>query len=1122
MRNSTRFFSLVLLTALFYLPSAAQSYVQVGTGNEQSSQPFYTSWKYSYTSIIYTKAELGAAKSITGLAFNNNFTDLVSQGFDFDMPNQKLWIKHVPQEEWTFTSGQSPYENPSVNGYTLVWQGTYHYGALGWMPITFTTPFEYNGTDNIAFHWENGSGTSAYSLKTAATVVGKKQVKSGGSDASIPNTSGYENYPFGNKVNARFIYDAGDVPANPELTSPANSKIKTDLNSALKFSLGTNTTSYDLFFGTDQNALVKVVDNAVVTQVGEVIFTPATLLQANTTYYWQVIAKNATATSESSVYSFKTQEIIALFPYLQDFEANWISNIDPLHPDTLNSVINTNYPDQTPWSWDNNWNAIKGKTIAYQGLFSAYISTFSDGNYSLTSPRFNLPANMRVSFWWKNGYTAPTRVGAADTTYFEVSNDGKATWKTLLKLCGPADMKAYDNAVADLSELAGENVYMRWRYRRFGATAKQFYLDNVKVEATPNGATIVMDYADLNYPSIVPAGKSKRKVIIYNTGSGNLVVTGITTNGPYTCDFNKTIASNKKDTATIYFTPTAVGTFNSTVTFNVGGASGNASILCHGTAIASMDKYFQNFDAVKAIPAGWVAIQSSKANTIVQNIFPVNYVSDVYSAPNAMKMVRINDSDTLDPVILVGPGVTGFAENKLSFYARKGGVEYGLELIVGVMDDPNDASTFIPKQTVTLTETYTQYTVKFKANNAQPYIAFKYGEYTPKKPFPFTSLRIEDISWEPDVVAPPAAAQIGAPVNEVDSVDIMSGLKVRWAAGSANTNGFKLYIGTTAASCNEIVDGLDVSKDKPNYTITFDKLAYNTKYFWKVVPYNENGNCPDPLTWSFTSMANPLVTIYPFTEGFDKTLNISGEFDKPLGWNIQDVNGDRSTWDMVCYPPAMQGFTHNDSKGAIHVAFHPFNAKDEWLFTPPMQMKKGYQYDLEFYIHTLMDYSTGSFYKEEISVWAGSGRANTGMTDSLTYEVVNDNEWKKVVTSFKPTQDGVYYLGFHAISKAAQYVIIVDDVTIAEKNITGVENPEADKTLKVYPNPATDYVNFELPSSITGSAKVTVIDVLGKVVRRENVGESRVVNLSGLNNGAYLLKVEADGKSFIRKVFVKK
>jgi hypothetical protein len=544
-------------------------------------------------------------------------------------------------------------------------------------------------------------------------------------------------------------------------------------------------------------------------------------------------------------------------------------------------------------------------------------------------------------------------------------------------------------------------------------------------------------------------------------------------------------------------------------------------LICKGTAIARVDKFFQNFDAVKAIPAGWVAIQSSKSNNIVQNIFPVSSVSDVYSSPNAIKMVRINDSDTLDPVILVAPGVSGFATNQLSFYARKGDVNYGLELIVGVMDDPKDASTFVAKQTITLTENYEQYTVKFKSNTVQPYIAFKYGEWTPRKPFPYTSIRIEDVAWEADLATPPAAAQIGSPIDAAEKVDIMSGLKIRWAAGSANTDGYKLFVGTTSNNCNEIVNNIEISKDQPNYTIDFSKLAYNTKYYWKVVPYNENGGCTESVTWSFTTMPDPLVTSFPFAENFDNTPNITGEFDKPLGWNIQDVIGDRSTWDIINYPPATQGFTHNDSKGCIAVAFHPFNPKNDWLYTPPMQLKKSYRYDVEFYIHTLMDYSSGSFYKEQISLWAGTGRINSAMTDSLTYAVVNDNDWKKVTTSFKPSQDGVYYFGFHAISEANQYVLIVDDVTITETNTTGIDNTNLGKGLRIYPNPANEYITVELSLENKGVAIITLTDIVGKVVLQENLNETKIINLSRLSKGLYILNAKVDGKTHSCKLIVK-
>jgi len=1012
---------------LFAGLSFGQSYVQFGTGNVESSLPFYTSWKYAYTSTIYTKDEVGGAKTITAIAFNNNFTDLTALGFDFDMPNQKIYLKHVSQSEWSDMS----YENPTANGYTLVWQGTVHYGALGWNVVTFTTPFAYNGTDNLVIHWENGSGTSTYSLKNAATTVGKKQVKCNGADAGgVPITAGFECYPFGTKANIRFYYDNPGMPSNPDLTFPLNNKIKVDLNSQLQFTLGDNTNSYDLYFGTDAANLTKVVDNLSISGASSYSYTPTAILQPNTKYYWKVIARNGNGSVESSVNAFTTQQIVSQFPYTQDFETFWVSNIDPDHPDTLSSVINTNYPDSTAWSWDNGWACSTGKVNNYKGHFSAYVYSFSSGSYSLVTPRLNLPSGMRLNFWWKNGYTSESRTANADTTYLEVSTDGKQTWNTLQKYCASTNMTSYDNSVVSLESYAGNNVYLRWRYKSFSSSATKFYLDNIAIESIPTSAIVTLSDQTLTYPDIAVGGKCSKRVVIYNTGSSNLTINGITTTGPFTCNFNKTIAPNAHDTACVYFAPTAVGQFSNNVTFNIGGASGNATVACTGNAIATVDSYFQSFDAAQAIPDGWVAIQSSKASNIVKNIWVTNSAPDVYSAPFALKMNRINDSDTLDPVILVGPGVTGYASNILSFYAMKGGDSYGQDLIVGVMDNPYDASTFVAKSTVTLTSEYAKYAVTFKTNTTQPYIAFKFGNWDPANPFPYPSLRIDDISWAADVAAPPSAAQIGFPLDAAINVDMMSGINLRWASGSANTNGFKLYVGTTPTNCNEVVNGVDLAANVLSYNVPFANLNYNTVYYWRVVPYNENGNCAEPLTWSFTTMSDPTVKSYPLVENFDEVINYPYQSDKPLGWTIEDSNNDKATWDAINYPPAAQGFTRNDSKGAMVILFHLFNPKNDWLITAPLQMKQGKRYDLEFYIHTLMDYSTGLVYNEKISVWAGTGRASTSMNDSLAFASVNTaTDWQKVTASYTPAADGIYYLGFHAISDPAQYVLLVDDVT---------------------------------------------------------------------------------------------
>ncbi|QKG80592.1 T9SS-dependent choice-of-anchor J family protein [Tenuifilum thalassicum] len=1112
--------SFLFMVLCFSLDVGAQlTFVEIGDGNVQTNQPCYTSWNFSYTSIIFTSEELGGAKTIKAIAFNNTNADLTQWNADFDLPNQKLWIKHIPadRDEWPSMT----YEDPNYNGYTLVWEGTLHYGELGWHVITFQTPFEYDGVSNLAIHWENSSGSENHNLKFASTTNGLRQVKLRGADGAVPQDSGYEPYPSGTRVNARFYYDSNGEPVVPNLLEPQPAAIKVDLDTHFKFTLGANTTTYDLYLGTDPDNLDKIASDQPVTDAGDYTYTLTELLSPKTKYYWKVVAKNATSQVESSVYNFTTQNIISDFPYLQDFEDYWVSTIDPDSPDTLSAVINNNYPDSSDWEWTNYWYCMKSNKNVYKGRFSAYVSAYATGEYYLMTPRFNLPSNMRVSFWWKNDYEVKEKVSGKDSTFLEVSVDGKKSWTALDTLCFESSSNEYVYNSVDLNNIQGNNVYFRWRYKCLNSMgARPFFIDNIKVEAIPTDAVISLQVDKLDFDTIVPAGRRTRRLIIRNDGTGNLVINGATSDGPFYCDINTTILPGEQDTALIYFKPTEIGEFDNNLIFSVNGASGNATVQCHGVAIEPVNKFFQNFDANKEIPSGWSTILSSKSNDIVQNIFVTSSYSDVYSMPNSLKMVRINSSDTLDKVILVSPGVIGYDLNKLTFYARKGASDYTLELVVGVLTDPEDPETFIPKKTIELSEDYTEYSVTFKSSTTQPYIGFMFGGWSPKTPFPYPTIRIDDIAWEPNTLGPPEPAVIGKPADESDSVDVYNGLTLSWAAGSSNTNGYKLYLGTTTA-CNEVLNGIELSKSEITYFVPADKFEFNTTYYWKVVSLNEYGECQNPDIWTFKTMPNPLVEEFPFTETFDKTINYNGQLDKPLGWTIIDANNDRISWDVVNHPPAVQGFTQDNSFGAMHVPFHITNPKDEWLFTPPMSMKEGYEYKIEFYIHTMMDFTTGLVYNEKISVWVGEDKTIEAMTDSLVAANVDQEEtWVKVTATFVPSKTSTFHFGMHAFSDPNQYVLVLDNVTVTERQPQGVDNVFAEE-VELFPNPATNILNIRCNTTTSSqSFKAKVFDITGKVIKDVTVNNG-LVDVSDLRAGYYILKLEQDDKVYTAR-FVKR
>ena len=92
------------------------------------------------------------------------------------------------------------------------------------------------------------------------------------------------------------------IPSNP---APANMAQLLDINSNLSWNVSTNTTNYDVYFGTDNPPMTKVVNNAATGGATNGSYDPGTLTNA-TTYYWYVVARNATNEIGSAVWSFTT------------------------------------------------------------------------------------------------------------------------------------------------------------------------------------------------------------------------------------------------------------------------------------------------------------------------------------------------------------------------------------------------------------------------------------------------------------------------------------------------------------------------------------------------------------------------------------------------------------------------------------------------------------------------------------------------------------------------------------------------------------------------------------------------------------------------------------------------
>jgi len=86
-------------------------------------------------------------------------------------------------------------------------------------------------------------------------------------------------------------YLVAGSPSFPTNPTPVDMATLVDIDTDLSWDFGANTTSYDVYFGTNNPPLTKVVDDAS-TAGGTGSYDPGTVLNA-TTYYWYVIGRNS-------------------------------------------------------------------------------------------------------------------------------------------------------------------------------------------------------------------------------------------------------------------------------------------------------------------------------------------------------------------------------------------------------------------------------------------------------------------------------------------------------------------------------------------------------------------------------------------------------------------------------------------------------------------------------------------------------------------------------------------------------------------------------------------------------------------------------------------------------------
>ena len=127
----------------------------VGTTLSTNHMPMNTYYGYTYSQQLITEAEMGGAKTISGISFNYNYSSPLTN-------EQDVQIYMGTTSKSSFSSNTDTVDPSTL---TLVYSGPL-LCSQGWNEFNFTTPFVYNGTGNVVVAVdENSSGYSGSSAR---------------------------------------------------------------------------------------------------------------------------------------------------------------------------------------------------------------------------------------------------------------------------------------------------------------------------------------------------------------------------------------------------------------------------------------------------------------------------------------------------------------------------------------------------------------------------------------------------------------------------------------------------------------------------------------------------------------------------------------------------------------------------------------------------------------------------------------------------------------------------------------------------------------------------------------------------------------------------------------------
>jgi hypothetical protein len=852
-----------------------------------------------------------------------------------------------------------------------------------------------DGSSSISFYAKTGSGTYSIDLLYSTDKTTWTAVPSG--NVSLTNT--YQNFNIdlsgitaGNYYLA-FDYNltyssiyldyvvgpaiAAELPEAVSNPTPPNNVLSVAETTDLSWdaaSTGGIPTGYKVYFGTDGEGTSTPTNIENGTEVTETSYTPSSVLDYSTVYYWQIVPTNSVGdATDCPIWKFTTiANPLSPIPFSEDFTGVPAYSLPTAWTSTNYFVYSNHGVGGTECLSVNMWSSTT----------NADVTTPPVGPLSATANQVKF--DYRICDATFSGYPqTATELGTTDKVEVMLSTDNGNSFTTIHTIDQSNHISSLEFLTVTLNLDAAynsENIKLRFK-NTWGEGDYNVDIDNVIIREQPTDPVYAASTDTLSYFNLLTNIAYSKTVTVSNDGGGTLTIADgdLAITGTNASDFSLGTITYPIELATaesfeieVILNSSTEGDKEASLDITHNGTKTLNAIGLVGSTYSPYATYSENFDATAEdeIPAKWAMIAPGFSGVYV---ITDGFSTNSYSAPNSLAVV--SGGSSLETPIAITPAFE-MGDKRLKFFAKRG--SYAENIIVGTITDPSDENTFTEIETIAISDTHTEYTVDFDSYSGDDmYVAFKHGNSRT-----YNTVYIDNLSW---------SAIPTTPICDVTPLSINYG-----EVTVADTDSDIITIKNTGVNTLTITE--------TDFTFTgINPEDFNIADI--TYPIELGANEAMDVTINFTPQAGGARTadLEISHNGNNGTISVSLEGFGFAGY-VEDFNEVGTT-----FPPA--GWTAQDGwkaltfsayEGAGGVWFNPSaEATDVKLITPLLDVNTGDSFSF---------WAKKSYQDATLTVQYTADTTSGGTWTDLETMTITNSDYEEKTIDISSISDGEYYI----------------------------------------------------------------------------------------------------------------